>query len=37
VAIGLDRFDASAPYKTIYEELGITADHAAKAVQSLLQ
>jgi transketolase len=35
--IGLDRFGASAPYKTIYKELGITADHAVKAVQSLLK
>jgi transketolase len=37
IAIGLDRFGASAPYKTIYKELGITAEHAVKAVQSLLK
>jgi transketolase len=36
-SIGLDRFGASAPYKTIYKELGITADHAVKVVQSLLK
>jgi transketolase len=37
VAIGLDRFGASAPYQTIYKELGLTADHVVKAVQGLLK
>jgi transketolase len=36
VAIGLDRYGASAPYKTIYKELGFTADNVAKVVQNLL-
>jgi transketolase len=37
VAIGLDRFGASAPDQTIYKELGLTADHVVKAVQGLLK
>jgi transketolase len=37
VAIGLDRFGASAPDKIIYKELGLTADHVVKAVQGLLK
>jgi transketolase len=37
VSLGLDRFGASAPYATIYKELGLTADHVVKAVQSLLK
>lgn len=36
IAIGLDRFGASAPYKTVYEKLGITAEAAVDAVLSLL-
>jgi len=35
-AIGLDRFGASAPYKTIYENLGITAEAMADAAESLV-
>jgi transketolase len=31
VSIGLDRFGASAPYQTIYQELGITADAVVEA------
>jgi transketolase len=34
--IGIDRYGASAPYKTIFKELGFTADHVVKTVQSLL-
>jgi transketolase len=30
-AIGLDRFGASAPYQTIYQELGITAEAVVEA------
>ncbi len=30
--IGLDRFGASAPYKTLYEKFGITAENVVKAV-----
>ncbi|MBI5714655.1 MAG: transketolase, partial [Chloroflexi bacterium] len=30
--IGLDRFGASAPYQTLYRELGLTAEAAAEAV-----
>jgi transketolase len=37
VTIGIDRFGASAPDKIIYKELGLTADHVAKAVQGLLK
>ena len=33
--IGLDRFGASAPYKTLYKEFGITADAIVEAVNSL--
>jgi transketolase len=34
-AVGLDRYGASAPYKTVYEKLGITADAVVDAVNSL--
>jgi transketolase len=37
VIIGIDRFGASAPYKTIYEHLGITAEHVQEEVRNLLQ
>ena len=33
--IGLDRFGASAPYKTLYKEFGITTDTIVEAVNSL--
>ena len=33
--IGLDRFGASAPYKTLYKEFGITTDVIVEAVNSL--
>ena len=36
VAIGVDRFGASAPYTRIYEEYGLTPGHVAEAVTSLL-
>jgi transketolase len=36
IAIGLDHFGASAPYKTIYEHFGVTADAAVEAAQGLL-
>jgi len=36
IAIGLDHFGASAPYKTIYEHFGITADAAVEAAKGLL-
>lgn len=35
VAIGLDRFGASAPYQVLYEKLGISAERVVQAVQSL--
>jgi transketolase len=35
-AVGLNRFGASAPYKTIYEKLGITAEAMAEAARDLL-
>ena len=34
--VGIDRFGASAPYKTIYEKFGITADAVAAAARRLL-
>lgn len=37
IAIGVDRFGASAPYEKIYEELGLTPGHVAEAVMSLLE
>ncbi len=36
IALGVDRFGASAPYTIIYEELGLTPGHVAEAVNSLL-
>ncbi len=36
-SIGLDRFGASAPYKTVYENLGLTPQAVADAVQSILR
>ena len=35
-SIGLDRYGASAPFATVYEKLGITADAVVEAVESLL-
>ena len=34
--VGLDRFGASAPYQTVYEKLGLTAEAVAEAVRELL-
>jgi transketolase len=36
VAIGVDHFGASAPYETLYQEFGITAEAMADAAESLL-
>ena len=36
VAIGIERFGASAPYKEIYEHLGITVDGIVKTARQLL-
>ena len=36
IAIGVDRFGASAPYTKIYEAFGLTPGHVAEAVNSLL-
>jgi transketolase len=35
--VGIDRFGASAPFATIYEKFGITADAVAAAVRRLLK
>jgi transketolase len=35
--IGLDRFGASAPYKIIYEKLGITVEKTIEAAKRLLE
>jgi transketolase len=34
--VGVDRFGASAPFKEVYANLGITAEHVAEAVTALL-
>ncbi|MCP4420755.1 MAG: transketolase [Chloroflexi bacterium] len=36
IALGLDRYGASAPYKIIYEKLGLTAEAMANAALSLV-
>jgi len=36
VAIGVDRFGASAPYKAIYEHLGLTAERMAAEAEKLI-
>jgi transketolase len=35
--IGVDRFGASAPYKTIYEHLGLTPKRVAQRARELLE
>ncbi|MGC8473083.1 MAG: transketolase-like TK C-terminal-containing protein, partial [Candidatus Dormibacteria bacterium] len=35
--IGVDRFGASAPYKTIYEHLGLTPQRTAQRARELLE
>jgi transketolase len=37
VAIGLDRFGASAPHPTLYREFGITPERVAAAAEALLE
>ena len=37
VAIGVDRFGASAPYQTIYRELGITPERVAEEAEALVK
>lgn len=37
ISIGLERYGASAPYKTVYEKLGITAHAVVVAVETLLR
>jgi transketolase len=34
--IGLNRFGASAPYKTLFEKFGFTADHVAEKALDLI-
>jgi transketolase len=36
VAVSLEHYGASAPYKTIFKELGFTPEHVAETVQKLL-
>ncbi|MHB8771062.1 MAG: transketolase [Syntrophales bacterium] len=36
IVVGIDRFGASAPYKTLYEKFGITAEAVAAAARQLL-
>jgi transketolase len=35
-SVGLDRFGASAPYKVVFEKLGITAEAMVEAARSVL-
>jgi transketolase len=35
-SIGVDRFGASAPYKTVFEKLGVTAEAVAEAARTVL-
>ncbi|MCB9365931.1 MAG: transketolase [Calditrichaeota bacterium] len=35
--LGLDRFGASAPYKTLYEKFGLTAEHLVTSAKSVLE
>ncbi len=37
VALGLDRFGASAPYQRLYEELGLTAERIVEAAEGLVK
>ena len=37
IAIGLDHFGASAPYQTLYEEFGLTAEAMVAAAKSLIE
>ena len=37
VVLGLNRFGASAPYETIYKELGLTVDKIVAAAQALVK
>ncbi len=37
VVIGLERFGASSPYKTVYEELGFTVEAVVEAARSLVK
>ena len=36
LAVGIDRFGASAPYQVVYEKLGVTAEAVAKAAREVL-
>ena len=37
LAIGLERFGASAPYEQIYEHLGLTVDRVVEVARGLLE
>ena len=37
IVIGIDRYGASAPFETIYTELGLTVEKVVEAAQSLLK
>ena len=37
IALGIERYGASAPYERIYKELGLMADDVVKAAKSLIQ
>jgi transketolase len=36
VVLGVDRFGASAPYETVYKELGITVEKVVEAAKGLV-
>ncbi|MDD5711799.1 MAG: hypothetical protein PHY31_03470 [Smithellaceae bacterium] len=37
VIVGMERFGASAPYKTLYEKFGLTSEAVAQAARELLK
>jgi transketolase len=37
IALGLDRFGASAPYKTIYQNFNLTADNVVTSAMRMLE
>ena len=35
--IGIERFGASAPYKVLYEQFGLTTDHVVEAAYAVIE
>jgi transketolase len=36
IVLGIDRYGASAPYETVYSELGLTVDKVVEAARSVV-